>query len=387
MLFLTGAGILLLSFLISCASNPKAVFLQKDFAKQAYETRELRGVWLRLPRNIGEIPGILDNIHKAGFNVVFLETLYHGHVIFPGSNFPQRPEYEGHDVLRMFIKESHERGIAVHAWTEVFYLKVDTTQYPQFPRATLFDDHPEWLLLTKQGQTTEVSENAHIFGDPANPSLQTFLLEFYTDLIRRYDLDGINLDYIRYSAGSYDTGYTAYAREAFKKETGNDPKLMDMKQDPDDWMQWIKWREDRITDFVARISERIKKIKPGVILSASIFPEYYNNRGDRYTFQDWGSWLQKNSLDMIVPMAYASSLDSIKGEIGEVMQRNPQNTWIIPALAISTKTRNEYQAPDHPPIDEQIHLIRSMKIRGHTVFCYDWILQNEKGLDSFRNVY
>jgi hypothetical protein len=90
---------------------------------------------------------------------------------------------------------------------------------------------------------------------------------------------------------------------------------------------------------------------------------------------------------MIIPMAYASSLDSIKGEIREVMQRNTQKTWIIPALAISTKTRNEYQAPNHPAIEEQIQLIRSLNLKGHTIFCYDWILQNEKGFESFRNVY
>jgi len=382
-----GWGILFVLVLISCSTHPKADSLQKNFTRQDYESREFRGVWLRPPQNIEEIPQILDNIQKAGFNVLFLETLYHGYVIYPGSNFPQRPEYEGRDVLQMFIKESHKLGIAIHAWTEVFYLRVDTAKYPQFPKSPLFDKHPEWLLLTKQGQSSDVSENAHIFGDPANPSLQNFLLEFYSDLIRRYDIDGVNLDYIRYSAGSYDAGYTAWAREAYKKETGNDPKFMDMTQDPDDWMQWVRWREDRVTDFVARISDIVKKTKSEIILSASVFPEYYKNRGDHNTFQDWGSWLQKNFLDMIIPMAYASSLDSIKGEIREVMQRNSQNTWIIPALAISTKTRNEYQAPEHPSIEEQIGLIRSMKLMGHSLFCYDWILQNEKGFDSFKTVY
>jgi len=90
---------------------------------------------------------------------------------------------------------------------------------------------------------------------------------------------------------------------------------------------------------------------------------------------------------MIIPIAYASSLDSIKGEIREVIEKNPQNTWVITALAISTKTRNECQAPNHPDIAQQIDLIRSMNLKGHTVFCYEWILQNEKGIESFKNVY
>jgi len=349
--------------------------------------KELRGVWLRPPQNFHEIPSILDKIKNAGFNAIFLETLYHGFVIYPGSNFLNRPEYGGHDVLQEFIKEAHARGIAVHCWTEVFYLQVDTKKYPQFPRSVIFDEHPDWKLLTKKGETSDVSEDAHIFGDPANPALQSFLLEFYRDLIQRYNVDGVNIDYIRYPAGKYDTGYTEFARKAFKNEMGVDPLTFDSGSNPDMWMKWVSWRENRVTDFVARLSALIKHDKPQILLSAAVFPNYYAERGRLFTYQDWAKWLEGNYIDAIIPMAYAPTLDGVRSEINNVIEKNKGKAFVLPVLAVPMVKKDNYGGSDHPPIQEQISMVRSMKLPGHTIFCYDWILQSAMGFDAFKGVY
>jgi uncharacterized lipoprotein YddW (UPF0748 family) len=361
--------------------------LKTDGESALYPRTELRGVWLRPPQNFREIPSILDKIKNAGFNAVFLETLYHGFVICPGSNFLNRPEYGGHDVLQEFIKEAHARGMTVHCWTEVFYLQVDIKKYPKLPRSVIFDEHPDWKLLTKNGEASDVSEDAHIFGDPANPALQSFLLEFYRDLIQRYNVDGINIDYIRYPAGKYDTGYTEFARKAFKNETGVDPLMFDSNSNPEMWMRWVRWRENRVTDFVARLSDLIKHNKPQIVLSAAIFPGYYIERGQHFTYQDWATWLEGNYVDAIIPMAYAPSLEGVRGEINSVIAKNKGKAFVLPVLAVPLTKKDNYGGSNHPPIQEQISMVRSMKLPGHTIFCYDWILQSANGFDAFKEVY
>jgi uncharacterized lipoprotein YddW (UPF0748 family) len=348
---------------------------------------ELRGIWIRLPEDTHEIPLILDKIQKSGFNAIFVETLYHGHVIFPGSNFPIRPEYAGKDVLKLVVDEAHQRGIAVHCWTEVFYLQVDTVKYPKFPKSPLFDIHPDWLLLTKKGETSDVAENAHIFADPANPSVQAYLLEFYRDLASRYNIDGINIDYIRYPSGQPDTGYTEFARKTFQNETGADPVNIDPAVDNEMWMKWVKWREDRVTNFVNQLAETIRKQNPKLILSAAIFAKYYKERGKNTIYQDWETWLSNNYLDVIIPMAYAPNPSGIKADVDEVLEKNKGATLVMPALAVPITREDMYGGSGHPPIEEQIKLIRSMKLKGHTVFCYDWILQSIHKFDSFQEVY
>ncbi len=384
-ILLTGALVALL--VSSCLHTQRPRPVCTKTAKAVTLNAELRGIWLRPPNNPGEIPRILNRIKKAGFNAIFLETFYHGFTIYPGSNVPIRPEYEGYDVLKQFIKEGHSRGIAIHCWTETFYWQVDTEKYPQYPRTPLFDAHPEWRLLTKGGKTTEVAEPAHIFADPANPGVQLFLLEYYRDLLRRYDIDGLDLDYVRYTSGALDTGYTPYASSAFKAESGVDPLNINRKKNPVLWMKWVKWREGRITEFVGKLAELVQNEKPSVMLSAAVSPSYYNRRGRSFTFQDWATWLNRNYPDAIMPMAYGSTLNSIRKEIAAVAVRNKRKALIIPALAVSIKNADAYGSPRHPPISEQIKAVRSMGLKGHTVFCYGWIIRSEKGFRAFGEVY
>ena len=358
-----------------------------DIPEKPTLSREFRGVWLRPPSDPDEIPAIMDQIRDAGFNAVMLETLYHGFTIFPGSNVPLRPEYQGRDVLAECIREAHERNLEIHCWTEVFYLQVDTEKYPDLPHSPILDEHPEWLLLTRDGEKSDVSENAHIFADPANPQVQAFLLVYYENLLRNYDIDGINLDYIRYSAGSKDTGYTDFARKAFKNQEGVDPINIEKEADAAMWMKWVEWRENRVTDFVSRVRSVAEEEKPEVLFSAAIFPGYYPRRGEHFTFQDWGDWLKKRYLDAIIPMAYAPTLDGIKGEINQVTKRNPGTALVLPALAISKEVEDAYGGRNHPHMKEQINLVRDMGLKGHSTFCYSWILQNKNGFEEFREDY
>ena len=348
---------------------------------------ELRGVWLRPPDNPDEILQMLDEIKNAGFNAIFLETLYHGFAIFPGSNFPLRPGYENRDVLQEFIAGAHQRGIAVHCWTEVFYWQVDTLKHPKLPHSPILDEKPQWLLLTRDGRKTDVAEDAHIFADPANPEVQSFLLDFYRDLVTRYDVDGVNLDYIRYSAGDPDAGYTDIARQTFKKQYGSDPITINPQTDPELWMSWVQWREDRITEFVAQISDMIRRENPRTVISAAIFPGYYSHRGDHSTYQNCASWLDKNHVDVMIPMAYAASLDDIRNEISQVTSRNSGYAHVMPALAISVQQADAYSSTRSPVIAEQINMVRGMGLKGHSIFCYSWILQNEQRFDNFKEIY
>ncbi len=94
--------------------------------------------WLRPVANLTSATLQLDNIQKAGFDAIYLETFYHGFTIYPSRLVPIRPEMKGTDYLKFYIDEGRKRGIAIHPWIEVFYWEVDTTKYPQYPRTPLF---------------------------------------------------------------------------------------------------------------------------------------------------------------------------------------------------------------------------------------------------------
>lgn len=84
---------------------------------------------------------MLTGLADAGFNTVFLETFLRGYSIAPsiqngrpGKELPVYPHlrwnyrYDGakvYDTLQIFIDEAQAQGIEVHAWTHMFYWKMD----------------------------------------------------------------------------------------------------------------------------------------------------------------------------------------------------------------------------------------------------------------------
>jgi len=348
------------------------------------DAEEFRGVWLRPPEKPEQIPVMLDQIAEAGFNAVLVETFYHGFTISATSPIPTRPEFVGQDVLQQFIDEGHKRGLEVHAWVEVFYWQVDTEQYPQYPRTPLFDGHPDWVSKLRGGRETWESEPAHRFANPAHPEVRGLLLDYFEDLLKRYELDGLHLDYIRYSSGAEDAGYDAFTVNKFKAETGWDPSTIPPDQSAQ-WKQWVEWREEQVTEFVRQVHQMKEKTRPDALLSAAVFARYYEQRyKDHFIFQQWSSWAQEDLIEALMPMAYGGTLAAIRREIAEVQNRCPASFQILPGLAIERKKKDRYSGGTHPPIEDQIAMVRRFSPAGHAIYCYGWILDSEKGLKAFR---
>ncbi len=354
---------------------------------QAADTFEFKGVWLRPVADEAEARVQLDHIQKAGFDAVYVETFYHGFTLHPNKYVPVRPEMEGRDMLRFYLDECHKRGLEYHAWIEVFYWEVDTTLYPQFPKTPLFEKHPEWMTLLRDGRHTGHVEQAHLFAEPAHPQVQRFLVGFLKDLLRRYEIDGLNLDYIRYPAGNIDSGYSEYARKKYKRLAGIDPIEIPVDPANPQWIKWVEFREAQVVQLVGKIWRMKEKVKPDIILSAAIFQEYYNDRYRGHHLQDWKGMLRDGSLDAICPMAYGGSLPAIERQVGgvkQVIDDCGHSVDLYPALAIRRKSVDSYSGAGHPPIRQQMELLNKLGIPGFSVFCYSWIMDSEEGLDLLK---
>src|SRR5204863_27476 len=80
-------------------------------------------------------------------------------------------------------------------------------------------------------------------------------------IVRNYDVDGINLDRIRYPDGNLGTnvpswGYNPTAIARFRAETGRTD--MPANTDP----QWTEWRRDQVTAIVRRSYPESTALRP-----------------------------------------------------------------------------------------------------------------------------
>lgn len=341
-----------------------------------YKDSELKGVWIRPACKTKEdVVYVVSKLSDAGFNNIFLETYYHGMTIFPSKTMEkygfiqENPQFGDLDVLKTFVEEAHKRNIKVNAWFETFYVG---NKRPESNKKSILAVSPTWANLTKKNYDSEkpvqcTTEHNGYFLDPSNPEVQTFLLQLACEMIYDYDIDGINMDYIRYPQSSIPRtsgsdlnawGYTCYARNEFKSIYGVDP----ISIDPTDkcWQAWNDYRRGKINNFVRRLSKICRSNK--IVLTAVIFPNKYSALENKH--QDWEVWTSNDYIDGFTPLFLTCDPTTAAEMMKEVLRYKNRKTKLY--AGIFTTFMNGSEAD----LVRQIHESRKLKIEGFSIFDY-----------------
>lgn len=281
----------------------------------SYESRKVenRAVWIRPKEtSAAQVANILDNLKDLNINTVYLETWWGGYTIFPTENeiTEQNPMYEGFDVLKAYIEEGRARGMEIHGWVENFFIGDSGTRNG----GPVYAKKPEWLLLSRKGdnfQYVDMYDINYYFANPALPEVRDFIMEIYAELVKKYDIDGLQLDYVRYPEvgdGTNDFGYDPYTRELFEKESGTDP--MNVRPGDELWEKWCEFRANIINTFVYRVVSEVRALKPEIRISADVWPNYA--QGPTAMMQEPAKWVTKGYIDNIIPMSYTPDVDSTR---------------------------------------------------------------------------
>lgn len=303
--------------------------------------KEGRGVWYRLTeKNARQLRKTVARLKRNGFNLIFPETIYWGYSIYPpptagsakdaaspeGSLFQQNPAFRGWDPLRTLIDAAHENGIQVHVWVHVFYIG--------FKDSPLIESHPLWLARNRQGQLASTREQGYFFLCMSNEEVRSFLIENYKALVTNYDIDGFQLDYIRYPASEpFEEGYCycQICRGKFFDQFGRDPAELSPNETPELWKKWSAFRQEQVSSFVNTVSTTLRELKPGLKISADIFPDLEDAR--RSKFQNWPQWAQRGWVDFLCPMAYSTDIGAVRKDVALVREVVPRDMEIFVGLA------------------------------------------------------
>jgi uncharacterized lipoprotein YddW (UPF0748 family) len=370
--------------------NAKRNLWQQFPINQYLAQPEVRAVWLDRGTivNAGNEEGlkkIFDRLAKAGINTVFFETVNASYTIYPSEVAPQQnPLIKNWDPLASAVKLAHARGMELHAWVWTFAAGNSrhnqiigvSSGYPGPVLAT----NPDWANYDQRGQMIPIGQTKP-FLDPANPEVREYLLKLYAEIVTKYQVDGIQLDYIRYpfqdpfSGRTY--GYGKAAREKFKQQTGVDPVNISPRQ-RDLWQKWTAFRTEQVNSFVAEVSQMLRQKRSSLILSVAVFPLAEYERVQKIQ-QHWEVWARRGDIDLIVPMTYA--LDTPR------FQRLAQ-PWISSQKLGSTLLVPGIRLLSLPTVGafDQIQLLRDLPVSGYALFAaenfnneLDQLLSNTQG--------
>lgn len=341
-----------------------------------YLPNEMKGVWIRpVEKTENEIISTIERLKDAGIKTIFLETYFHGKTIFPSYILMkygvtnQREEFAGFDPLEIWVREAHTRGMKIHAWFETFY--VGNTP-PEKDVNSILAVYPHWGNKTKAKFDSEIavpsiSEHNGYFIDPANPDVKTFVLEVAEEILTKYDVDGINLDYIRYPQAidakypGYDKtnwGYSEFCREDFALRYGIDP--IDIEYGTPEWDKWAKYRQDKITEMVRAF--RVLTLKKGKTLTAVIFPDRIKSLETK--MQDWKTWSLNALIDGFTPLILTCDKQTANMLIGDIVKNSSKNTKIYAGLFVP------FMNGSSEDLLRQVHEARKLKTNGIVFFDY-----------------
>lgn len=267
-------------------------------------TKELRGCWYRPhEKSPEELEETFKKLADVGFNCLCPETIYWGYAIYPDAHpdLAQNPDFAGWDPLAEMCRLGKKYNIRIIPWVEVFFIG--------FEDSPLIRTKPEWLALARNGKQYSTVEQGYYYFCPSREEVQKFWLEVYENLLMRYDVDGLQLDYIRYPVSiPWEDGfcYCSNCRELFYNQYEIDPASIDPAKDPGAWEKWAKFRKEQPTRFVRETHEFVKKLRPDISLSVDIFPDLDEALNKK--FQDWVLWQEKDWVDETWYMAYTSDL-------------------------------------------------------------------------------
>jgi uncharacterized lipoprotein YddW (UPF0748 family) len=359
---------------------------------------EVRGLWVVRFTMTSEnaVRSMIERAEAAGVNTIIVQVRGRADAFYESSLEPRAESMSSppdFDPLAFAIEEAHRRGMAVHAWVNVHLVWGPTA----LPRSTvhMVNQRPDWLAVPRRlahelapitptdaryvdalvryaRERPETVEG--VYSSPSHPEVKDRVHAVWMDLARRYDLDGLHLDYVRYPSADYD--YSLGALERFRLWLV--PRLADARFQELDARSssdlfafadgepalWDDFRRAQITELVERIYRDVKAIKPRLTVSAAVVPDVevaYQTR-----FQDWAGWLRSGILDVAVPMAYTTDGTRFEAlvEAARLAAGQRDRVWAGIGAYMNTADRTI----------EMIDAARGEDAGGVILFLYDWAI-------------
>ncbi len=291
---------------------------------------EQRAIWYRPEETtLAGVNQVLDRMEEAGFNSVYLETTFWGYTIYPSETMTeyglpaQHPNFRnadygkyGSDLLQAYIKEGKKRGISVQAWTDGFMIGHSSLGLP-----SQFQVHPEWAAIQRSNTTGEPKPDTssnYYWLDIAQPEVQTFMLDIYKEMQSKYEIKGLNIDYMRYPHQPFEKsyGFSGKVRELYKAENGIDPMDLSPTATPEEWEKWAGWIQQRENDFVDQLHTQSKELNSKLMLTATPEPG-----PEAVLISDW-----QEDIDGVIPQAYGHDFNSIQSTVQASKKLMPEGT-------------------------------------------------------------
>ena len=291
--------LLLMSVLLCLSCGTK-----KNLRQTGYPKREFRGAWIQAVN--GQFSGMdeptmkryltemLDNLQKVNVNAILFQVRVEGDALYESDIEPWsryitgvQGRSPGWDPLAFMVEECHSRNMELHAWINPYRARTKGTRYVA----------PNHFSNIRPGNFVEYE--GQLYFNPALQSNRDHICKVVSDIIARYDVDGIHIDdyFYPYPVKGKDFDDDAqYPKEGYGSKS--------------------EWRRENVNHLIYQLHRTVREKKPWIKFGVSPFGIYRNKASDPQgsktnglqCYDDLNAdvlfWINEGWVDYCIPQVY-----------------------------------------------------------------------------------
>ncbi len=309
-----------------------------------------------------KIDDITDNTVKSGFNTLVFQVRPFCDALYKSSYYPwshilsgEQGQDVGYDPLKIICDICHQKGLNVHAWINPYRVSTEETPHK------LSEDNP-YVKDKRIG----FEHNGCVYLDPSNEKAQKLIINGVAEIVRKYDVDGIQFDDYFYPSDCESIDEIQY--NTYKESTDNP-------------ISKEKWRMQNVNTLIKGVHETIHKINSNILFGISPQGNISNNKNlgaDVYT------WCQEEGyIDYICPQIYFS-LDNPQLSFEQCLEQWEEldlhkNLLFYVGLAGykgGTDADEGTWLDNNDILKTQIEIIKEHNLDGIMLYCYESLSDN-----------
>ncbi|HBL11219.1 MAG TPA: hypothetical protein DD379_07395 [Cyanobacteria bacterium UBA11162] len=362
-----------------CQATQKAGLIPSQYIAKvgtptANLTNEIRGVWLtNIDSDVlfseANTTNALQRLKALNFNTIYPTIWNWGYTLYPSQvaervigtkariatplEEPFNPELglQGRDLLQEIVEQGHQNDMRVIPWFEFGFMAPADSE--------LAKRHPDWITQNRQGSKIW-KEGSHdrVWLNPFQPEVQQFIQDLVVEIVSNYDIDGIQLD--DHFGLPSELGYDPFTVQLYKQEHQGKSPPTDPKN-----AEWVRWRANKITNYLTQLFQAIKDRKPDVIISLSPNPQRFS-----YDFflADWATWERRGLVEELVIQIYRDNFSTFTSELDQPEVKTARS-HIPVAIGILSGLKNKPIPLSQ--IQRQVEAVRQRGFAGVSFFFYE----------------
>ncbi|HEY9866488.1 MAG TPA: glycoside hydrolase family 10 protein [Candidatus Obscuribacterales bacterium] len=368
-------------YLIGAIAFFLLINFQQSWSQSLPFPPEIRGVWLtNVDSNIlyspQDLTSGLQRLKSLNFNTLYPTIWQGGYTLYPSSvaqevfgvTVDPNPGLKKRDVLQEIVTQGHQQDFNVIPWFEFGFMAPANSE--------LVKKHPNWITQKQDGSVIKKEGvEARVWLNPFHPEVQQFILNLIAEVVKNYDINGIQFD--DHFGLPAEFGYDDYTIKLYQKEHNGQSPSADFYE-----TYWVRWRADKINQFMKKTFETIKSIKPDCIVSLSPNPLHFSLPA---YLQDWFTWERKGWIEELVLQIYRSDLNRFITEL-ERSEVTLAKNHIPVAIGILSGLKN--RSTPMEIIEKQIAETRKRNFAGVSFFFYEslWNWSEESAQERHRKL-